>query len=581
MKYSIIIVAYNGWDYLDKCLDSIRSSHIEDYEVIIVDNSPGERTPEETAILEKATTIIHPPYNLGFAKGCNVGAMAAKGEYLILLNPDTEVYGDWADRLAAHLESHPEAGAVGPISNFVAGGQNHICHMGNHDPAEPLQAKILINFCLMIRKETYDEVGGLDPLLFLGNDDLDLSWRLRLGGYMLLIAPDVFVYHAGHKSMESEPKPHIAKLLAESEAHLKTKIQEYYGDATPSAIDLWGTDFFQTKDKGPLTLSVVMIVKQEVGNLRQLIPTLDFADEVVIVDTGSLDGSQEWLRNYRALYGTKWGDEKKIVLASFDWIDDFSAARNFAKSHATGDYILWLDADDRVPPETAKLIRQGLDNPSPRMLRDNCYFALKLENTIGGQPHGETVYQPRIFPNLPEIQWEGAVHESVMPSLHRLKLSRIASADIRIIHTGYDTADLRLQKANRNMDILRTMPDTPQKYWDMGNSYATCEQFEEAYGLYRLALDRWERFLEPPFRDHLTYLAGKCLYSLGEYRLALEYLTHSNKPDAVFMRALCLEALGEPWRPQMEAYLALPEIADTYGTHRAYMVQEARRKLGD
>jgi hypothetical protein len=123
------------------------------------------------------------------------------------------------------------------------------------------------------------------------------------------------------------------------------------------------------------------------------------------------------------------------------------------------------------------------------------------------------------------------------------------------------------------------MPDTPQKYWDMGNAYASCDQFEEAYGYYRLAIDRWEKHLGKGFRDHLAYLVGKCLFNLKEHTLALEWLTSTNKPDAVFMRALCLEAMGGAWKPVMEAYLAIPEAPDTYGSHRTSMRQEAERML--
>lgn len=574
MKYSIVIIAYGAWDYLSKCLDSIRSSHIQDYEIIIVDNLPGVRTPEETAILERADFIIRPPENLGFAKGCNVGRMQAKGETLVFLNPDTEVYGAWADRLAQHLDSDPEIGAVGPISNFVAGGQNEVFHRGNMKPQDPMETKLLIGFCLMMKVEVYDEMGGMDPALFLGNDDLDLSWRLRLAGYRLLIAPDVFVFHAGHKTMEEQPKPHIQKLLAESTARLKAKIQAHYGEACPSAVELWGVDFFQTRDKGPMRLSVVMIVRDEGENLKALAPQLGFADEVILVDTDPDAPSWKFGYDFRI------GKAGEPIEYHFPWVNDFAAARNFANSKATGDYILWLDADDRISPESAALIRKGMDNPSERVLRKTVVFDLKLENTIDGKPHGETVYQPRIFPNLPEIRWEGKVHESIVPAIHRLKLSRVPCADIKILHTGYDTEDMRITKANRNMGILRTMPDTPQKYWDMGNAYASCGQFEEAYGLYRLALDRWEKHLDKGFRDHLAYLAGKCLYDLREYRLALEWLTNTDKPDAVFMRAMCLEALKEPWQPVMGAYLALPEVPDAYGTHRAFMQAEGRRKLG-
>lgn len=589
MKYSIVIVAFGAWDYLSKCLDSIRSSNIEDYEIVLVDNLPGVRTPEETAICERADWIIHPEYNLGFAKACNVGARVAHGEILVFLNPDTEVYGDWLGGLSQHLGT--DVGAVGPISNFVAGGQNEVFHRGNTKPEDPMETKLLIGFCLMMRKAVFDEVGGMDEALFLGNDDLDISWRLRLLGYRLLVAPGVFVHHAGHKTMEEQKPEHIQKLLDESTAHLKAKIQAHYGEACPSAVELWGVDFFQTRDKGPLKLSVVMIVRDEAEKVMfPVIDTGGFGGEIIIVDTGSKDGTVEKLLagenglspftdGDRPAGDIQPGANPNKRLYRFPWVDDFAAARNFANSKATGDYILWLDADDRVPAESAALIRQGMENPSERMLRKTCYFDLKLENTINGQPHGETVFQPRIFPNLPEIRWEGAVHESVVPSLHRLQLTRIPSMDIKIIHTGYDTEELRIAKANRNMNILRTMPPTPQKYWDMGNAYASCGQFEEAYGLYSLALARYETHLDKGFRDHLRYLAGKCLYDLGDYRLAMDWLLKSDKPDAWFMRALCLEALGEPWKPAMEGYLALPEIPDTYGSHWAFMQAEGRRKL--
>lgn len=591
MKYSIIVVAYGAWDFLSRTLDSIRSSYIEDYEIIIVDNLPGERTVDELAILDNANFIVHPEYNLGFAKGCNVGARVAHGECLIFLNPDTEVYGNWAERLAEHLDSDPEIGAVGPISNFVAGGQNEVFHRGNMKPEEPVETKLLIGFCLMMRKAVFDELGGMDPALFLGNDDLDLSWRLRLAGYRLLIAPDVFVFHAGHKTMEGQPKPEITKLLAESEAHLKAKIQAHYGEAPPAAVELWGVDFFQTRDKGPLKLSVVMIVKNEVDKV--LLPVNDmgpYADEIIVVDTGSDDGTEMALMSPQdgtsgfGLYGemsmlidTNSNPNKRLY--RFHWVDDFAAARNFAKSKATGDYILWLDADDRISPESAALIRKGMDNPSPRVLRKTVFFDLKLENTIDGKPLGESLFQPRIFPNLEQLKWEGAVHETLNRSLTAHALTRVPCVDIRITHTGYDTEDLRVAKANRNMGILRTMPDTPQKYWDMGNAYASCGQFEEAYGLYRLVLDRWPAFLEKGFRDHLTYLVGKSLFDLKEFRLAWKWFGISEKPDALFMMALSLEALGEHWETPMAEYLALPEVADHYGTHRDFMQAEAKRKL--
>lgn len=581
VKYSIIIVAYKAFEYLEKCIASIKASSIQDYEIVLVDNNPD--ATDDMAKL---------PYNRfhwdgknhGFAEGCNIGAELAKGEILILLNPDTEVYGDWADRMAKALDAS-YVGAVGPVSDFVAGTQRLDFHFPRQDtPAataawaaehmvnQTMDTKLLIGMCLMIRRTLWTEIGGMDPALFLGNDDLDLSWRLRQAGYCLLIARDVFIHHVGHKSFETRPRPEVMALLEESEVALHNKLLDYYNGEPPSAMDLWGVDFFYTGPYRRMTLSVVMIVREEAENLHQLIPQLDFADQIVVVDT-SLPGEEQIVRARRAEVHYR------------PWDDDFAAARNFAKSKATGDWILWLDADDRVPEETARLIRGGLDKPSRRMMQRRVYFDLKIVNTgVDGQPYGETFFQPRILPNIPEVQWSGKIHESPMPSIIEIRkyrlLERAAAVDMVINHTGYATAEQRQAKTDRNLRMLRAQPDTPQKYMDMANAFAAIEQWTEAGALWSMIFDRWGKHLELPFADHISYQVGVSLYRAKAFGEALPWFWDSNKQDALYMRGDTLLKLGKDGRAHLREYLAQTPEASPWGSHRHVMVAEAKRLLG-
>ncbi len=603
MKYSILIVAYNAFDYLEKCLHSIRASAIEDFEVVVVNNSADPLPPD---LADEVDTLIEGQGNIGFAAGCNLAAQWAKGETFIFLNPDTEVYGDWALRLAKPLyrvyisagaeikSGEPgdpftspvmqKVGAVGPVSDFVAGAQRMDRHFkpsatpaetaawaAEHMDGQEEETKLIIGLCFAITREAWDEMGGMDPVLFLGNDDLDLSWRLREAGYRLIIAKDVFVHHAGHKSFETRPYGEVAKLLEESEVALHGKLLDYYNGEPPSSTDLWGADFFYTGPQRRMTLSVVMIVREEAENLHAMVRQLGFADQVVIVDT-ALPGEEALLQAGRA------------EIHQFPWTEDFAAARNFSKSKATGDWIMWLDADDRIPEETGRLIRNGLDNPSRRMLQRRVFFDLKIVNVENGRPYGETFFQPRILPNLPDLQWENAIHESMVPSIMQLRkwrtLDRAPSADMVIHHTGYSTPELRRRKTERNLRMLRAQVDTPQKYMDMGSAHAAIEQWTEAGALWRWLLDRWSPHLEEPFRDHIRYQVGVALYRAKAYDEALEWFEENTKQDATYMVGDVLLKLGKDGRGYLQAYLDQAPDASAWGSHRYVMEDAAKRLLG-
>lgn len=271
VTHSVIIVSYNCWESLDRCLSSVASHAHHSCEVIVVDNASRDQTISQLK-LRSNVKLIASPTNLGYAEGCNVGAKQATGKYITFLNPDTVVTPDWLNHLSAHFGTEGVA-AVGPTSNYVAGLQKVQIHgveasaryedsvlIADHlykrNRGHGVRTKLLIGFCMMMERETFWKMGGMDTNLFLGNDDLDISWRLQLAGLQMVVATDTFVYHEGQKSFQTEPNAHTQKLVQESTNALYTKMVHHYGseDKVPSARDLWGMEWFTPTNKGKVSI---------------------------------------------------------------------------------------------------------------------------------------------------------------------------------------------------------------------------------------------------------------------------------------------------------------------------------------
>lgn len=185
-------------------------------------------------------------------------------------------------------------------------------------------------------------------------------------------------------------------------------------------------------------LGVIMIVKNEAENLPELFSQIvDLADEVVVVDTGSTDATREIC--------TEWG----VKLVERPWKHDFSYARNEAIKQSTTRFMLWLDGDDRLPEETVA----GLT-----ALRDtgmkNHKMAYQFEVISKEQRGTRTFLQPRLIPNLPGIEFVKPIHEQIFPALQKLKI-KVVLSDFQIVHLGYASPEVVLQKAKRNEDLLK------------------------------------------------------------------------------------------------------------------------------
>lgn len=186
------------------------------------------------------------------------------------------------------------------------------------------------------------------------------------------------------------------------------------------------------------TLGAVMIVKNEEKNLGGILSDIHgVVDELCIVDTGSSDGTIALAESFGAR------------IEHFPWCDDFSAARNCSLGHASSDYLIWLDADDRIDGKDQEALRAIKASLSPG--KDRAYMLKILSRS---EDMSDTVsYQTRIVPNRDSVRFEGRVHEQILPSLKRSGIP-VESLDITIRHTGYHDHAARVAKARRNLAIL-------------------------------------------------------------------------------------------------------------------------------
>lgn len=205
-------------------------------------------------------------------------------------------------------------------------------------------------------------------------------------------------------------------------------------------------------------LSLCMIARDEAELLPRCLESVrGLVDEIIVVDTGSQDATVEVARQFGAEIG------------HFDWCDDFSAARNSSLEFATGDWILVLDADEVMQPQSASALREAMG-------RREDAFLLPVENLTGSGSEAErqTVWLLRLFRNRPEIRFSGRVHEQVTESLEALKLG-IGYCLAPIRHDGYlQTRIAERDKYDRNLKILNAsleaQPQDAYAWYQLGKT---------------------------------------------------------------------------------------------------------------
>lgn len=284
-------------------------------------------------------------------------------------------------------------------------------------------------------------------------------------------------------------------------------------------------------------VSLTMIARDAERNLPDCLGSVaGLFDEVIVADTGSADRTKE----VAAAHGARAFD--------FPWCDDFAAARNAALGHATGEWVFWLDADDRLGDDSRARLRAlfGALGDEPPVA-----YAFPYRCPVREPGSAYLADYVRLFPRDPRVRWSGRVHEQVTPSLAAAGYA-VRLTDIAVEHAGYADPAQRRRKLERNLRLLlledAERPARPYTLFHLGAAYRELGRPAEALPLLERALAGSDP--SGQVARKLFALAADCHGRLGWADRALAVCRaglahHPGDAELLFVEALALQALGD------------------------------------
>lgn len=238
-----------------------------------------------------------------------------------------------------------------------------------------------------------------------------------------------------------------------------------------------------------MRVSATLIARNESAFIEECLASLvGVVDEIVVVDTGSHDDTVKKAAHY------------PVKLSSFAWCDDFSAARNYALSRASGEWILYIDADERLEIPDRHLWDEVLAD------RAKVAWRVRFYPRVGWTPYAEL----RLFRNDPRIKFRGVIHESIYDSVNAVCQTdgrEIGCCDIALQHVGYEGD--QEHKLPRNVPLLekyvRKDPGRVYCWWHLGDMLELSGDDDGAANAWRKGIEvarsqgRWELSNSLPF----------------------------------------------------------------------------------
>ena len=222
MELSIIILSYNTKDLTLQCIQSVikqykKELEEEKIEIVVVDNNSTDGSPSAISNFKFQISNLKPienKKNVGFAKGCNIGAKAALGKYILFLNSDTEVLDKGFLQMIEFLEKNPKVAILGgKLYNADGSAQPSAGKFYNltnliimllglerlgflrSSPTKIQKVDWVSGACMMIKKELFDKLFGFDEHFFMYIEDMELCFRARKLGFATYFYPDVKLKH--------------------------------------------------------------------------------------------------------------------------------------------------------------------------------------------------------------------------------------------------------------------------------------------------------------------------------------------------------------------------------------------------
>ncbi|MGH7773360.1 MAG: glycosyltransferase family 2 protein [Candidatus Binatia bacterium] len=235
MDASIIIVSYNTRDLTLSCLASVIKHTVGlSYEVVVVDNASSDGSAEAIEQQFPSVRVYRSPQNLGFAGGVSRAVSYCSGEFLFLFNSDAYLQDNAFNAMITYVRQNSHVGALGcrvtsvngshqptagrfpslwldfsdhvlrPLAFLPARWRQNCIHAD--DFQQPVSVDWLAGSCVLLRRQALEEVGGMDEQFFLGDEDIDLGYRLKRAGWQVVYFPAVGVVHLGGRSKEFNPR---------------------------------------------------------------------------------------------------------------------------------------------------------------------------------------------------------------------------------------------------------------------------------------------------------------------------------------------------------------------------------------
>lgn len=230
-RVSVVIPVYNQIQLLDRCLASLQHQTVDHLEVIVVDDASPE-DPSPVLARYSWVKVVRCERNCGYAEANNRGLAIAGGQYLLFLNSDTELSPDTLARMADYLDAHREVGGLAPLHREPDGTPQRTCFrfptlrtgwvwdsaVHRRCPEHPEIRSFLMadwdhqsehwvehaqTSGLFVRREVYDQIGGMDPQLRLFSNDTDFCFRMHRAGYPIRFLPEIEIVHHGSASVST------------------------------------------------------------------------------------------------------------------------------------------------------------------------------------------------------------------------------------------------------------------------------------------------------------------------------------------------------------------------------------------
>lgn len=246
---SIIIVNYNAGEYLLECLRSLEKAKSEiDFDIWVVDNASEDQSIKIARKEFPQVNYIQNKANLGFGKANNIAIKQTESEFILLLNPDSEIKPGTLIYTLDYLKNHPEVGAISckvekedgtidwashrgfptPWASFLYFmiGDDKLYHLTDRSMDKPHEVDAIAGAFFLSKREILEKVGLFDEDYFLYAEDIDLCYRIKRAGFKIMYLPAVKVIH--HKGISSGIKQHSQEVSAASMKSRKRALDSFY-----------------------------------------------------------------------------------------------------------------------------------------------------------------------------------------------------------------------------------------------------------------------------------------------------------------------------------------------------------------